>query len=335
MSILLFIVAIVLAAALVLWMGARLSLDTARAHTAAAAALPERTADAGPSNGLVRLRAADLEFRSRVKNLDGDGEPVILVHGFPQSSASYEPLIDAVAASGYRAVAYDQRGYSPGARPDGVDAYGVGELMRDVLRIADRLGFERFHLVGHDWGAAAAWPVAMSAPERLLSFTALSIGHSFAFRDALKSDADQRRRSLYIALLRLPVFPELLLAWNRFFLLRRVMYDAMPDAQVREYRALLAEPGALTAVLNFYRALGRPAGLTMTPEVDVPTLFIWGNRDPASGRTAAEGTAAYMRGPYRFEELDAGHWLLETRSEQVIALILEHLRANHDQPKLS
>ena len=319
------LVGLLLLAVLILWLGAVWSLDRGRSHTAAANELPLRDVRNGPANGLVRVQAADLEFRARVRNLDGAGEAVILLHGFPQTSACWEPAIDALAAAGYRVIAYDQRGYSPGARPLGVDAYRIDRLASDVAAVADTLGFERFHLVGHDWGAAVGWAVAMTRPKRLLSWSALSIGHSFAFRDAVRGDADQRKRSRYILLFRLPVLPEWLLAWGRFRVLRKVMYHCMPPAHVREYLSAFAEPGALTAILNYYRAMGDSGGLDPTPGVAVPTLYIWGNRDPAAGRTAAEGTAPFMQGPYVYSEIDAGHWLLETRTEPVVDQLVDHI----------
>lgn len=325
MSVAVAVLVVALLAALVLVLGAYLSLDRSGRYSAAASALPLRTSGDGPGNGLVQLSVGEFAFRARVGNLDGDGDAVILVHGFPQTSVAWEPLADDLEERGFRVVAYDQRGYSPGARPEGGDAYCIDRLVGDVISIADALGFERFHLVGHDWGAAAGWATVMSHPSRILSWTALSIGHSFAFRDAVKNDRDQRRRSLYILLFRWPVIPEWLLAWGRFLVLRKVMYYLMPEAHTREYLAMLAEPGALTAVLNFYRAMGRPGGLSPDPQVSVPTLFVWGNRDPAAGRTAAVGSARYMTGPYRFVELDAGHWLMETRQQELVPLIVEHI----------
>lgn len=309
----------------VLWAGAGLSLDRSRSHSVETAELPMRNARRGPADGLVRIQAGDLEFRARLSNFDGAGEAVVLLHGFPQTSACWEPAMVALAKAGYRVVGYDQRGYSPGARPLGVDAYRIDKLASDVMAVADALGLDRFHLVGHDWGAAVGWAVTMTRPQRLLSWSALSIGHSFAFRDAVRGDVDQRKRSRYILLFQLPFLPERLLAWGRFYLLRRIMYHCMPTDHVREYLSVFAEPGALTAVLNYYRAMGDSGGLAPIPGVSVPTLYVWGNRDPAAGRTAAEGTASYMLGPYVYSEIDAGHWLLETRREQVVEQLVDHV----------
>ena len=310
---------------LILAVGSYASLDRSGAYTRRAAGLPTVSEETTPGDGLVRIPAGDYIFRARVRNLDGGGDPVIMLHGWPQSSVAWEPLLDAAAAEGYRAVAFDLRGYSPEARPSGAEKYTIDKLVDDVCRVADALGFERFHLVGHDWGAATGWALVMTRPERVLSWSALSIPHSYSFLRAISKDRDQQRRSAYILLLRSPWLPEALLSWGRHRLMRRWMYRWMPDTHAAEYLALLAEPGALTAVLNFYRAMGKGESMDSRPEIDLPVLFVWGNRDPAAGRYGAEHQSRYMRGPYRFVELDAGHWLLERRTPEVLEAVLGHL----------
>lgn len=320
-----FFLAILLFALAVFAGGYLLTRDWARTHRTRTAALPLVDAGDAPADGLVRIATRDGEFRARLANFRNGGEALLLLHGFPQSSASWEPVLRRAAAAGYRVVAYDQRGYSPGARPRPVDEYAIGRLVGDALAIADALGIDRFHLVGHDWGAAIGWALVLTNPARVRSWTALSIAHSYAFLDAVRNDPDQRRRSAYFLLFRLRGVAELLLGWGRQRLLQKLMYRCMPVSHVEEYQAILSEPGALRAVLNYYRAMGKRGGLAPDPEVQVPTLFVWGNRDPAAGRTAAEATARFMRGEYRFVELDAGHWLLETRTDTVVSLLLEHL----------
>jgi pimeloyl-ACP methyl ester carboxylesterase len=274
---------------------------------------------------MVRVDLGGLCFRTRVANLSSAGDAVIMLHGFPQTSAAWEPLFTAAAAKGYRVIAIDQRGYSPGARPPGRKNYTIDKLIADVLGVADAFGLPRFHLVGHDWGAAVGWGVVMSAPERLLSWTALSIAHSYAFGEAVRSDPDQRRRSRYFLLFRMPLLPELLLGFNRLQVFRRVMYRWMPAGHVREYLRVFAEPGALCAILNWYRAVGRGGTSNLPAEINTPFLFLWGNRDPAAGRRAVDLQDQYIKGPYEKIELDAGHWLLERRTGIVVDAILGHL----------
>lgn len=305
--------------------GYLLSRDWSRRHGSATAALPLPVGGSATADGLVRIATGQGEFRARLAGFRGGGDALILLHGFPQSSASWEPLMKAAAAAGYRVVAFDQRGYSPAARPKSVGAYAIEQLVGDVLAVADAFEIERFHLAGHDWGAAVGWALVLLQPSRVRSWSALSIAHPFAFLDAVRNDPEQKRKSAYFLLFRMRPVAELLLGWGRQLLLRKLMFRCMPERHVREYQAILAEPGALRAALNYYRAMGSGGGLDPDPEVSVPTLFVWGNRDPAAGRTAAEATARYMRGTYRFLELDAGHWLLETRTETVVAAVLEHL----------
>ena len=215
------VAALALIPLLVLFVGTLLSLDPGRAHAAASAALPLLADPAVSPDGLLRIRVAGMDFRARVANLRGRGDGVILLHGWPQTSASWQPVMTELARLGYRVAAFDQRGYSPGARPTGIAAYALEQLVADVIGIADALGFDRFHLAGHDWGAAVGWSVLIARPDRILSWSALSIAHPAAFGEALRRDADQRRRSRYIQFFRLPFLPELLLGFNRNQLMRR------------------------------------------------------------------------------------------------------------------
>jgi pimeloyl-ACP methyl ester carboxylesterase len=251
------------------------------------------------------------------------GRPVLLLHGFPESAAQWEHQLAALADAGYRAVAIDQRGYSPGVRPTAVEAYGPDELIADVVAVADALGWSRFDLVGHDWGSAVAWMTAGAHPERLRTLTTISTPHGLAFRDALRGDPDQQQRSAYFAVFRAPA-P----AAERELLeqggLRR-MFDGLPPARIDAYVERFSEPGALTAALNWYRAMRRPA---RTGPITTPTLYVWSTGDAFIGETAARGAAGHVEGPYRFELLDGvSHWISEEAPERLSALLLDHLAA--------
>ncbi len=313
--------AIVLLLLAALGIGSRLALDQSQSYTRAASALPafDKT-----SNGIVLIDTDKGPFRARVRNLDGEGETVILLHGFPVTSAMWEPLLDPLAASGYRVVAFDQRGYSPGVRPEDAAEYAIDQLVADVLRIADRVGAERFHLAGHDWGAAVGWTTVMAHPQRIRSWTGLSIAHPAAFTDAVANDPDQRSRSSYFALFATPWLPEALMSFNSFAMLRDV-YTPMPDTALDEYLALFSEPGALTAALNWYRQMAAGGVEPTSPAIDTPTLFIWGNDDPSAGRVAVDGQAAYMQGPYKRFELNGGHWLMETHANAIVPMVIAHI----------
>jgi pimeloyl-ACP methyl ester carboxylesterase len=252
---------------------------------------------------------------------------VILLHGFPVTSAMYGPLIEAAAAAGHRVVAFDQRGYSPGARPESVSDYAIPELSADVLAVADAVGFDTFHLVGHDWGSAVGWSVVLRHPERVRSWTGLSIAHPIAFRTALLEDPEQQQRSSYFRLFVTPWLPETLMTMNGLQGLKSG-YAHMPEAERDEYARVFSEPGALTSALNWYRASLRSLDLPSDAPSDVlrPTLFIWGNRDDAVGRSAVDAQRAYMKAPYQEIELDAGHWVLADDSTRVIDETLAHWR---------
>ncbi len=252
-----------------------------------------------------------------------DGRGVLLLHGFPETSAEWEHQLHALATAGYRAVAPDQRGYSPGVRPAEVADYQMRELVGDVLALADALGWDRFDLVGHDWGAAVAWVTAASVPERVRTLTAVSVPHPAAFAATLADDEDQRRRSAYMQFYQQEGTPEQQLLAADAAELRRLYEGKVPAAHVEEYVRRLSEPGALTAALNWYRAMKYRGSVG---PVTVPTLYVWSTGDWALGRRVAEASAAYVKGPYRFEVLqDVSHWIPEEAPDTLSRLLLDHL----------
>jgi pimeloyl-ACP methyl ester carboxylesterase len=256
----------------------------------------------------------------------GDGRGVLLLHGFPEAAGEWEHQLAALGAAGYRAVAPDQRGYSPGVRPERVEDYRMDELVGDVLAMAEQLGWARFDAVGHDWGAAVSWAVAAAHPERVRTLTAVSVPHPAAFGQALKEDDDQQRRSAYIGKFQETGAAERQLLDNDAEALRRVYERRVPASRVEDYVRRLSEPGALTAALNWYRALpyGGPHGV-----VTVPTLYVWSTEDVAVGWNAAFGTEPWVSAPYRFEVLDdVSHWVPEEAAEALTTMLLEHLAAH-------
>jgi pimeloyl-ACP methyl ester carboxylesterase len=274
--------------------------------------------------GLVRIRASGMEFRARVAGFSNhEGEGVILLHGFPETSIMWEPLLDKLAKAGFRAVAFDQRGYSPGARPSGVNSYSSEILAADVIAIAKAVGFDRFHVVGHDFGGVIAWITANRFPQAIITVTSLSTPHPEALAEAL-DDPAQWLRSSYALLYRIPVLPELVLGFNRVAYLQRLKWQLHPAEQLEEYKQVFSEPGALRSALNWYRAFRfQPDPLG---KIRQPTLFIWGNEDGAFGRAAGETTADYVEGPFRFQRLKAGHQLMLEVPELVANEVLSHLR---------
>lgn len=274
---------------------------------------------------IVEVRRGDLTFPVRVDGPD-DGETVVLLHGFPEASSAWSPYLGRLATAGFRAVAPDQRGYSATARPEGVGQYHLDHLVADVLHIADVLGAERFHLVGHDWGGMVAWALASAHPARLLSLTSVSTPHPRALASSLWRSS-QVGRSWYVGFFQVPQVPERVLAAGNGAVLRRALRGSgLPGTQADAYVDAILEPGALTAAINWYRAL-RPNSSLGVGRITVPTLFVWSTGDVALGPVGARATGGQIDAPYRFEVLKgASHWIPETRVEELTVLLLDHLR---------
>ncbi|MQA62541.1 MAG: alpha/beta fold hydrolase [Actinophytocola sp.] len=253
-----------------------------------------------------------------------DGRPVLLLHGFPEAAVSWEFQVSVLGARGYRAVAPDQRGYSPGVRPERPEAYTVTELVADVLAMADELGWQRFDLAGHDWGGAVAWWTAGEHPDRLRSLTVVSTPHPQALSNAMRNDEDQHLRSQYMTEFRQRSVERRMLA-DDAEALRRIFEWQVEPSRIDEYVRRLSEPGALTAALNWYRA-GKPGGVL--GKIEVPTLYVWSTEDVAFGSMAALETEHWVSGPYRFEMLeDVSHWVPEAAPEVLTEHLLRHLEA--------
>lgn len=252
---------------------------------------------------------------------------VLLLHGFPEGAACWSKVIDLLADSGLQCVAPDQRGYSTGARPAGVEAYTLDLLVGDAVGMLDTLGWRHAHVVGHDWGAMIAWVLAAKHPDRIRSLTAVSVPHPGAFGAALRTDPDQQQRSAYIRLFREPPgHPEQVLLDDDAARLRAMFEGStLEPGEVDAFVRPQQQPGALAAALNWYRAMSAD-DYAAVPHVRVPTTYVWGDRDVAVSRAAAMGAAAYVTGDYRFLELpEISHWVPEQAPDLLAALILERV----------
>ncbi|MEX0786791.1 MAG: alpha/beta hydrolase [Dehalococcoidia bacterium] len=273
------------------------------------------------------IEANGLTFRAREH---GDGTPVLLLHGFPETSRMWEPLMERLAAEGFHCLAPDQRGYSPGARPEGESAYRYTEMASDVFAFMDAMGWERAHLIGHDWGAAAGWAAVGTTPERVLSWVPMSVPHLRAFGTAIRENEEQQQKSGYINFFRQVGTAETVLSANDFQALRDLYKATHAQDEIDEYISVLSQEGALTAALNWYRGSegirpDRDDGAQWGP-VAVPALLIWGNQDMAIGRDATLACAQHMTGPYELLELDCGHWIAQEAFDQIAGPIVEHLK---------
>jgi pimeloyl-ACP methyl ester carboxylesterase len=254
----------------------------------------------------------------------GAGEVAVLLHGFPGDRRCWDRVAPALAAAGYRVLAPDQRGYSPGARPASRSAYTLSQLAGDVLALADAAGAERFHLAGHDWGAALAWYMAGHYPGRLISMAALSVPHPGAYTGALVSSG-QAFRSWYIAAFQLPMLPELVLSRRGGRVMRAVLArTGLDPGSASRYATRAADPGALRGPVNWYRAiLLRPR--ERTGRIETPALFVWSDGDRFVSRAAAGLCGRFVSGPYRFEVLEGvSHWLPEEVPERVGTTLAGH-----------
>jgi len=258
------------------------------------------------------------------------GPLVLLLHGFPESRYSWRAALPALAAAGYRAVAPDQRGYSPGARPDPADLsnYAFDRLVADVIEIAAAAGYDgkRFHLVGHDWGGQVSWGVAGKHPERLASLTILSRPHPSSFRRALlKEDGDQKHRSRHHRAFLDADTSKLLLADNARRLRDGLFGQGVPAAALEEHLSVLGNPEALEAALAWYRSNKGLAADIGT--IKAPTLYIWGDADATVGPDAAYGTGEFVGAAYAMEVLpNVGHFVMDQAPAKATDLMLAHLK---------
>ena len=221
----------------------------------------------------------------------------------------------------------EQRGYGPTSRPADVSAFRLPELGADVLALLDEIEADRCHLVGHDWGGNVSWYVAATAPHRLQSLTVLSTPHPRALGRSMGRSL-QGLRSLYAVAFQVPQLPEVLLSAGGGRLLRTSLtMSGLDDRSAARYSADLANPVAMRAALNWYRAAFRyPADSAAVGTIHVPTTYVWSRGDVALGGVAARLTAEHVSADYRFETLDASHWIPETCPSQAAASILHRIR---------
>lgn len=258
-----------------------------------------------------------------------DGPVVVLLHGFPQRNDSWTAVIDRLTAAGYRCLAPNQRGYSPGARPPRRRDYRMSELVADIGALIDASGAQRVHLVGHDWGAAVAWGVAAELPERLATVSPVSVPHPAAF---LKSFVTSRQglASWYMGFFQLPWLPEWLLTRGKGAVAAKALRRSGQSSAAAERDAqALMEPGALTGGLNWYRGLPLSNLRDSNQQISVPTMYVWSDDDIALKPKAARNTARYVDADYRFEVMaGVSHWIPDTEPDRLADLLLEWFAAH-------
>ena len=260
-----------------------------------------------------------------------DGPVVVLLHGFPQFNTSWNAVIDRLTAQGYRCLAPNQRGYSPGARPLRRRDYRMPEIVEDIRALIDASGAERVHLAAHDWGAAAAWAAAAELPDRIATLTSFSVPHPGAFLKGLVTSR-QGLMSWYMYFFQLPWLPErLLLGSNRSAIRMSESLQSggqSKEAADRDAKAMAA-PGVLTAALNWYRALPLTDLRQSAGKIAVPTMYVWSDKDIALAEKPARNTVRYVTGDYRFEILrGVSHWIPDECPDAAADLLLEWFAAH-------
>lgn len=254
-----------------------------------------------------------------------DPVPVVALHGFPQTVRCWDAVVAGLLAAGRRVLVPSLRGYDEGARPDEDAAYALARVAGDVLAVADAAGAPQVDLLGHDWGAIAAWAVAGHHPGRVRALVAVSVPHPRAYAGALATNEDQQSRSAYLRLFRQsgPAHgfraEEVLLADDARRL--RATFDPLPPDRVELHTAAVRPREVLTGALGWYRAMDR-AELAAVPAVTVPTTFVWGEADRAVGEVAARGCAEHVTGPYRFVPLDGvSHWVPDQAPQVLVEAV--------------
>jgi pimeloyl-ACP methyl ester carboxylesterase len=256
---------------------------------------------------------------------------VILLHGFPEFWYSWYKQIEPLAAAGFHVIVPDQRGYNRSSKPRGAASYALSQLTSDVLAIADQLGRDRIFLAGHDWGAAVAWGVALLHPQRIAKLAILNVPHPSVMRRYLKTNRSQLRRSWYMFFFQLPFIPEAAFSAFNFRLgVRSLVRSSRPGTfsaeDLAQYRAAWSQPGALTAMTNWYRAALRHRTKFPDATVHVPTRILWGERDAFLLSDMAHDSLRYCDSAELYTFANASHWLQHEEPASVSALLIDFFR---------
>jgi pimeloyl-ACP methyl ester carboxylesterase len=252
----------------------------------------------------------------------GQGPPVLLLHGFPDTHTVWRKQIGVLADAGFRVLAPDLRGYGQTDAPPFVRDYAIELLLGDVLALLDELHIERVRLVGHDWGAVIGWQLCMTVPERVDRFVALSVGHPAAVASA---GLLQHLRLSYVIGFLVPGLAEHTLKFANWLFVRKFTRDR---TQIGHWRRSLRPPGRLTAALNYYRAnmaLGLPRHW---PSAKVPVMGVWSDGDPVLGEGQMINSGRFVQAEFRYERVeDADHWIQLTAPERLNGLLLDYFGA--------
>jgi len=257
---------------------------------------------------------------------------VVFLHGFPEFWYEWHRYVEPFVDAGYRVVVPDQRGYNRSEKPDGARAYRISELSRDVVELIASEDHDSAHVVGHDWGAAVAWDLALRHPTAVDRLGIINVPHPTVFERELRSNLTQLRKSWYMFFIQLPRLPEWVFRRNEFEFIVRAMQEGARSGTFGEshfdsYRRAWAEPGALTAMLNWYRALFRHREDPPREEVSAPTLILWGLNDQALVPGMATKSVRYCENGRLKRFPEATHWVPHEEPERVIDALRTHFES--------
>lgn len=251
------------------------------------------------------------------------GVPVVLLHGFPEFWYGWRNQIPALVAAGCRVIVPDQRGYNLSDKPKGVKSYSVFTLVKDIIGLIDALGYEKVNLVGHDWGAVVAWALAILHPERLHRLSIMNVPHPAVMKRFLQRDLEQIRRSWYVFFFQLPWLPESGMRQDNWRGAQRALrgsgkVDTFTTDDVVKYKEAWSRPGAMTAMINWYRAIMRyQPPMPKDLRVKVRTLMMWGMKDFALSHRMARPSMDYVDEGNLIFFPEATHWVQHDAAEEV------------------
>jgi epoxide hydrolase 4 len=257
------------------------------------------------------------------------GPPFILLHGFPESWRSWVRQLPALVQAGCRVIIPDQRGYNLSDKPKGIKNYHINELTNDVLGLIDALDYEKVNLVGHDWGGIVGWVLASKYPKRLHRLGILNAPHPLVMRRFLQRDFEQMRRSLYALFFQLPWLPERLMSVNNW---RGAVYALrgsgkihnFANEDIEKYKEAWSRPGAMTAMINWYRAAARYMWqIPKEMHISVPTLVMWGMKDVALSHRLARPSMNYCDEGRLLFFPEATHWVQREEADEINRHLLE------------
>jgi len=260
-----------------------------------------------------------------------NGDPVFLLHGFPDAWFGWEAQIGPLAEAGFRVIVPDQRGYNLSDKPIGVSSYQMDTLGDDILGLADAFGYDRFHLAGHDFGAMVSWNLAMRHPQRLKRLAIANVPHPAVMKNYLRTHPSQMLKSWYVFFFQIPGIPERVVRANNWQFLISALPDDLNVKECDRYREAWAQPSAMTSMINWYRSSLRQMRKSIAAsQILISTLVLWGQQDPHLSYEMAQLSADLCEAGRLVMFKDATHWVMHDKPREVSQLLMEHFRRKGD-----